>query len=238
MGHSFHPKQVLMEGKLGRVTKPVKKRRYDASGRREAAEQTRLRVLHAARDLFAERGYAGTSVSAIARSAGVSVDTLYATVGRKPQLLLAVHDMELAGGGSPVAALQRDYVAQMRAAPSAAEKIAVYADALAERLPRTAPLLASLRAAGETDPECRRVYETVSERRRANMRLLAADLRSTGELRDDLDDDAVADVVWSMNSPDYYLLIRSTGRTAEQYGSIVRDIWLRTFLRTPPPTRS
>jgi AcrR family transcriptional regulator len=106
MGHSFHPKQVLMEGKLGRVTKPVKKRKYDASGRREAAEQTRLRVLHAARDLFAERGYAGTSVTAIARSAGVSVDTLYATIGRKPQLLLAVHDMELAGGGSPVAALE------------------------------------------------------------------------------------------------------------------------------------
>jgi hypothetical protein len=66
------------------------------------------------------------------------------------------------------------------------------------------------------------------------MRLLAADLRSTGELRDDLDDDAVADIVWSMNSPDYYLLIRSTGRTAEQYGSMVRDIWVRTFLRASP----
>jgi AcrR family transcriptional regulator len=216
------------------VSKPVKKRKYDASGRREAAGQTRLRVLHAARDLFADRGYAGTSVSEIARTAGVSVDTLYATVGRKPQLLLAVHDMELAGGASPVAALERDYVARMRAAPTAAEKIGIYAAALTERLPRTAPLLASLRAAGETDPECRQVYETVSERRRANMRLLAADLRSTGELRDDLDDDTVADVVWSMNAPDYYLLIRSAGHTAEQYGSLVRDVWLRTFLRTPP----
>lgn len=216
------------------MTKSVKKRKYDASGRRQTAERTRLRVLRAARDLFADRGYAGTSVSDVARSAGVSVDTLYATVGRKPQLLLAVHDMELAGGGSPVEASQRDYVAQMQAAPTAAEKIGIYADALTERLPRTAPLLSSLRAAGETDPECRQVYETVSERRRRNMRLLAADLRSTGEVRDDLDDDTIADIVWSMNAPDFYLLIRSGGRTAEQYGSMVRDIWLHTLLRAPP----
>jgi hypothetical protein len=48
----------------------------------------------------------------------VSVDTLYEAVGRKPQLLLAVHDMELAGREAPVEAEQRDYVRQIRAAPS------------------------------------------------------------------------------------------------------------------------
>ena len=46
----------------------------------------------------------------------VSVDTLYASVGRKPQLLLAVHDMALGSSDEPVAAEQRDYVAAMRAA--------------------------------------------------------------------------------------------------------------------------
>lgn len=215
------------------MTEHVKKRRYDASGRRAAAEQTRTRVLRAARELFTERGYAGTSVADIARAAGVSVDTLYASVGRKPQLLLAVHDVELAGGDAPVDAEQRDYVKAIREATTASDKIATYTHALAKLLPRTVPLLDSLRVAGQTDPACREVYRAVSERRAANMRLFAADLRSTGEVREDLDDDDVADLVWSMNGPDYYLLMRSRGRTPEQYAAVVREVWTRTLLRNP-----
>ena len=209
----------------------VKKRKYDASRRRQAAERTRARILLAARELFSARGYAGTSVADIARAADVSVDTLYASVGRKPQLLLAVHDMELAESDSPVEAAQRDYVRRMRAAPTAAEKLSLYADTLARVLPKTVPLLQALRMAGETDPACSQIWTELNERRARNMRLLAADLRSTGELRDDLDDDAVADLVWSMNAPDYYLLVTSRGRTPEQYAELVRDVWIRTLLR-------
>src|SRR5215510_1617709 len=217
------------------MTESVKKRRYDASRRRAAAEQTRAAVLRAARELFTARGYAATPVAEIARVAGVSVDTLYETVGRKPQLLLAVHDLELAGGDATVAAEQRDYVQQIRAAPTAAAKITTYTDALARLLPKTVPLLDALRAAGEKDPACREVYQAVRERRAANMRLFAADLRTTEELRDDLDDDTVADLVWSMNAPEYYLLITSRGWTPEQYAAMVRDVWIRTLLRNPPP---
>ena len=215
------------------MAEPVKRRKYDATRRRAAAEQTRASVLRAARDLFATSGYAGASVTDIARSAGVSVDTLYATVGRKPQLMLAVIDVELAEGGAPVAAEDRDYVRRVREAPTAAEKIDLYTAALARVLPRTVPLLESLREAGRTDLECRELHRTISDRRARNMRLLAADLRSTGELRADLDDGTVADLVWSMNAPDYYLLVRSRGHSAEEYAALVRDVWTRTLLRSP-----
>jgi AcrR family transcriptional regulator len=209
----------------------VKKRRYDSSRRRAAAEDTRAAVLLAARELFTTRGYAATSVADIAAAAEVSVDTLYAAVGRKPQLLLAVHDMELAEGDAPLAAEQRGYVQDVRAAGTADEKIAVYAAALARVLPRSVPLLEALRVAAQSDDGCREVYESVSERRAANMRLFAADLRATGQLRDDLDDDAVADLVWSMNSPDYFQLVRSRGYSPEQYAGLVREVWTRTLLR-------
>jgi hypothetical protein len=62
------------------------------------------------------------------------------------------------------------------------------------------------------------------------MLLLAADLRATGELREDLDDEAVADLIWTMNAPDYYLLVRSRGRTPAEYADLVRDVWTRTLL--------
>ena len=44
---------------------PVK-RRYDATRRREAAARTRAAILNAARDLFTERGYTATPMTAIA----------------------------------------------------------------------------------------------------------------------------------------------------------------------------
>ena len=186
-------------------------------------------MLLAARDLFTVQGYPATTVSDIAARAGVSLDTVYASVGRKPQLLLAAHDMLLAEGDDPVPAEQRAYVRAVREAPDCHTALAVYAEALGRLLPRTAPLAEALRVAGLTDEDCRSTWQRLDERRAANMRLLAADLRSKGGVRDDLDDDAVADLVWSMNSPAYYLLITSRGH---DYASWVLDVWTRTLLRT------
>ena len=45
------------------------------------ADQTRRESLEAARRLFAERGYVGTSVADIAAEAGVAVQTIYARHG-------------------------------------------------------------------------------------------------------------------------------------------------------------
>jgi AcrR family transcriptional regulator len=209
------------------VPEPVKPRPYRSARRREQAAGTRLAVLRAARELFTTRGYADTGVAEVAGLAGVSVDTVYASVGRKPRLLLAVHDMELAGGDAPLPAEQRDYVRAIREAQGARRKLEVYAEALGRLLPRTVPLAEALRVAGQTDAACRRTWEELTARRAANMRLLAADLRSTGELRGDLTDEEVADLVWSMNSPEYFRLVTSRGR---DYAAWVTDVWTRTLL--------
>ena len=214
---------------VGSVTEGVKSRSYDGSRRRAAAERTRLGILAAARDLFAEGGYAATSVQAVAARAGVSVDTVYVSVGRKPQLLLAVHDMALAEGPSPVPAAQRDFVRAVEAAPTLAEKVATYTAALARVLPRTVPIMNALREAGATDPDCAALHAELSDRRAGNMRLLAAELRTTGEVRPDLSDDDVADLVWSLNSPEFFGLVTSRGRTPEQYASQVADLLIRAL---------
>lgn len=209
---------------------PVKPRRYTSAVRAEQAAATRSAVLRAARSLFTTRGYAATSVAQVARRAGVSVDTVYASVGRKPELLLAVHDMLLGSSDEPIAAEERDYVRRIRAAPRATEKIRIYADALAVVLPRTVPLVLALREAAVTDNRCATVAAALDERRADNMRRLAADLRVTGEVRADLSDDDVATLVWSLNSPDYFQLLRGRGLTATQYADVVADVWTRTLL--------
>jgi AcrR family transcriptional regulator len=216
--------------KVGLVPEPVKTRSYRSVARRQQAEATRRAVLTAAHRLFTRHGYADTPVAEVAAAAKVSVDTVYASVGRKPQLLLAVHDMVLGSADEPVPAESRDYVVAIRQAQGARAKIDVYAEALGRLLPRTVPIADALRVAALTDPGCRAVWEGLNERRARNMRLFAADLRATGELRDDLSDDDVADLVWSTNSPEFYLLTTSRGRTPEQYAALVRDLWTRTLL--------
>lgn len=228
---SIDPNQLRTNiGTLGRVPDTVKSRRYDSPARREQAESTRRGVLRAARALFTTRGYAGTSVADVARRAKVSVDTVYASVGRKPELLMAVHDMILGSADEPVPAEERDYVQRIRAAASAEEKIRCYADALADLLPRTVPLYLALSEAGVREPECRRLRESIGRRRRANMRLFAADLRATGRLRPDLSDEQVADLVWSMNSPEYFQLLADAGYSPGRYADLVADTWTSTLL--------
>ncbi|MFI6908063.1 TetR family transcriptional regulator [Nonomuraea sp. NPDC050394] len=53
------------------------------------AAETRQRLLHAAAEAFAERGYDGTRVADIAAAAGVSNGALYAHFGSKADLLVA-----------------------------------------------------------------------------------------------------------------------------------------------------
>ncbi|RYB94449.1 TetR/AcrR family transcriptional regulator [Nocardioides oleivorans] len=207
-----------------------KARTYDASARRAAAEQTRARVLGAAHDLFVSGGYAATSVSEIARQAGVSVDTVYTAVGRKPQLLLTVVDMVLASSSQPLPATERDYVQEIRRAEGARRKLETYAAALARLMPTISPLLLALRDAGLTDPECAQAWRHITERRATNMLQLAADLRVTGEVRDDLTDQDIADLVWSTNSPEWFAAYTSRGRTPEQYAAALGDVWSRTLL--------
>lgn len=212
------------------MTDSVKPRAYNSPARREQAEATRRAVLRAARDLFTSRGYAQTSVLDVARRAEVSLDTVYASVGRKPQLLLAVHDMILGSAEEPIPAEERAYVRRIREAATAEGKIRLYAEALAELLPQTVPLNLALLEAGARESQCRELRESISRRRRANMLLFAADLRSTGRLRPDLTDDQVADLVWSMNSPEYFQLLGDAGYTPAQYADLVADTWTHALL--------
>jgi AcrR family transcriptional regulator len=183
---------------------PVK-RRYDASRRQEAAARTRQAILDAALLLFAARGYAATPMTAIADHAGVALDTVYAAVGRKPELARLLIETAISGGTEAIPAEERDYVQAIRAAPDAGSKIAVYAAAMRAIAARLGPVLAILQQAALTDPQLATLWQEISARRAANMRLFAADLASVSALRMDLDE--AADIIWATNAPELYQLL-------------------------------
>jgi AcrR family transcriptional regulator len=57
--------------------------RYHSPRREDAAAATRAAILHHARELFLERGYAGATVPEIAQAARVAPQTVYASTGGK-----------------------------------------------------------------------------------------------------------------------------------------------------------
>lgn len=211
----------------------VKSRAYRSQRRAEGAAQTRAGIIDAARILLHEKGYAGTTVTEIAGLAGVSVDTLYASIGRKPQLVLAVVDDILGEGAGPIPAQQREYVARVQQASGLREKLRTYADAMGRLQPEIAPLLRALAFAGEEDAACAAAFRHIDERRAANMRGLAAELRDTGELRADLDDVGVADLIWSTNSWEYFELLRRRGFAPRRYARHLADLWHRALAADP-----
>lgn len=197
----------------------------------EQAAQTRRAILSAARELFVGSGYTTTTVAQIAVVAGVSVDTVYATVGRKPVVLRELVETAISGSDQAIPGDQREYVARMQTAGSAREKLKIYAQAITDIQERLGPVFLALRDAAGTDPECAILWTEISQRRAANMPRLAADLRATGDLRADLTDDQVADIIWSMNAAEYWvLLVRERSWSPTQFADWLTDAWTRTLL--------
>ena len=84
-----------------------KTRTYSSTLRADQARQTRRRIVDAAAELFAEHGYAGTTIDAVATAAGVSRKTVFDSVGGKAQLMKLAYDFAIVGDDEPVALAER-----------------------------------------------------------------------------------------------------------------------------------
>jgi AcrR family transcriptional regulator len=207
---------------------PVK-RRYDATRRRQAAARTRTAILDAARDLFTARGYTATPMTAIAERAGVALDTVYASVGRKPELARLLIETAISGTDQAIPAEQRDYVRAIQAAPDAETKIALYAAAITAIAPRLAVVLAIIQQAAQAEPGLAALWDQIAERRAANMRRFVADLATVTSLR--LDPGDAADIVWATNAAELYqLLVGQRGWSPQRYEHFLADTWRRLLL--------
>lgn len=193
-------------------SKPVK-RAYDASRRRERAEEQRNRALDAAEAFFLQHGYVGTTVDAIAAAAGVSAATVYKRYGGKTGMVRDLCARALAGSGPVPAQARSD---DLRANASAAELIEGWAGFVAEVSPRISPLLLVLRAASEVDAEARAIAEELDAARLARMAENASAMARRGLLRDDVHVDEARDVLWLCTSAELYgLLVTRRGWSPE-----------------------
>jgi AcrR family transcriptional regulator len=171
----------------------IVKRPYRSPLRQAQAEGTRQRIIDAGLALFAERGYPGTSVAGIAEAAGVSVETIYASVGSKRGIIDALL-AQLAP--ESIAANVRAEVARRGGTPRAT--LETIAHVAATFWSRNGTLVGVLRG-GVGDPE---IGEAWLERQAARHRLIEGLVASwpSGSLRAGLTPAQATDIVWALTS--------------------------------------
>jgi len=197
-------------------------RSYDATRRQEQARQNRRAVLDAAHRRFVTDGYAATTIAAVAADAGVSVETIYKSVGKKPELAKAVFDVAVVGDDEDVPMLQREFVARNAAEPDPRRKLEAYGEHLSVVAPRISPLLLVIRDAAANDAGAAAVWGQLQGERLTGMTAYAAHLDEGGFLRASVSRDEARDVLWTHNSVELWdLLVRQRGWTDDRFGAWV-----------------
>lgn len=201
--------------------------------RAEKARRTRQRMLEAAAGLFTERGWAGTTVEEIARTAEVGVQTVYFTFGTKRAVLKEVLDTAIAGDGDPVATLDRPWARAVLDEPDPAAQLARQAAGARRILRRAAPLLEVVRSAAGVDPELADLWRTNQEQRHAVQLRFAEALtaKTGGTLRDGHDARSAADIALAVLGPETYgLLVTGRGWSPSRWEHWAADSLTRQLL--------
>jgi|SRR5215472_10589296 len=197
---------------MGEITR----RRYHSPARQRQAEQTKARILGAARDMFRATGYASTTVDGIASAAQVSAKTVEAVFGSKRGVLAALVD-PLASAGPP-----RDLVDQIRAAADPERRLELVAELSRRAYEGSVPEFELMRGAEAVAPEIAAAAAQIETRRRDNQTRLIRYLRQQVRLREDLSEDEATDIVWALTSYDLYRsLVTQRGWPASRY-----QVWL------------
>jgi AcrR family transcriptional regulator len=213
------------------VTAVKSRRRYDSSLRKAQAGQTRLRILDSAQRLFAERGYAATTMDSIAADASVATDTVYASFGNKAGLLHRLLDVRVGGDDAPVPLLEREGPRAVRAERSQKRQVAGFAAGIAEILERVRPVDEIMRGAAAADPEVAALRARMQATRYRNVTRFVSWLAARGPLRGGVSDGDAAAMVWTLASPEVHGLLRGErGWSRDRYEAWLADTVTRTLL--------
>lgn len=202
-------------------------RAYVSQVRAEAAAETRRRILDAAEREFLEAGYHASTMTSLARAAGVSPQTIYDAVGRKAVVLKAVYDVLLAGDDEPIAMSARPEFKRTLAQRTPAATLRAYAAMGRLIVSRVGPIVGTVLAEGAgADTDLRDFLAAIDQERRMGNTALVRHIADRFGLPNGLSLDTAIDHVWTLTAMDVAdRLVRRCGWTWDQY-----ERWLGTQL--------
>lgn len=202
------------------------KRTIDSPLRRDQAALTRSRIVGAATELFANRGYVATSIDDIAAQAGVGRATVFKAVGGKAVVLKLAFDMAVAGDDAPVPVYERPEAKRIEAEVDPYKALELFAHGVAQRAARMAPIYWAIVEAAGADAQAKQLLDELDAQRDRAGQLLVAELARKGPLRTGLDRGRAAQILSVFLEPAAYrTLVRHHGWTLTRFSA-----WLYTTL--------
>jgi AcrR family transcriptional regulator len=187
--------------------KEKKKRPYNSTRRRAQAEQTRRHIVDAARRLFAERGYVGTTIEAIATLAEVAPETVYASFGNKRAVLARLITSSVLGDEEAGSLMDRPGPREVRREPDPRGKMALFSRDIRQIMERVSPLFEIMRTAARSEPDIAALLEQTLAQRMEGMRQFVEMLAGGKALREGLTPQAAAETVFTITSPEVFRLL-------------------------------
>jgi AcrR family transcriptional regulator len=213
---------------VARVKSP---RPYKSLVRAEQAAQTRRRILKAAGELFAERGYVATTIGALAAQAGVAVDTVYAVFGTKRAVLSALVDLRVTGSRDESDVLATDGPRDVQSLTDQRQMVAGFATDIVERVERVRPVDDVMRSAAAIDPEVAELRARMQENRLEKLTTFTEWLAASGPLRDGMHVDEAATIIWTLTSPEVNRMLRDVrGWSVPRYEQWLSETLTRLLL--------
>lgn len=188
--------------------------------------ETERRIIAAATRLFLAKGYAGTSLAAVADEAGVGARTVYVRFDTKANLFKRVVDVAAAGDTAPVAVLDRDWAGPALTAPTAGERITAWAAVSRQIVERVGGLVVAAQRAAEDPAIAAEIAQWREQTRTAQRRFWTA-MHADGLLPAGVDLAWLTDTSAVLAGPDAYVLV------AQMYGWDLDayQAWVETTLR-------
>lgn len=174
--------------------------------RGDRRQATRRRIAEAAAELFAERGYAGTTLQAVADAAGVHVQTIYQAFGTKVAVLAETAAVLVAGPDEEASTPppERRWVRELFAETDPAARLSLYAAHMRTVSERYMGLLDMMRVTAAADPEVGAFLASAEQGRYDGPRHITPELETAGVLRPGLTAERAADIMYALTSYDVF----------------------------------
>ena len=209
------------------------KRQYNSQRRQLQALATRRSILEATQRLFERDGYVTTTMDAIAAEAGVALKTVYIAFTTKSGLLRALWDLLLKGDTDDTPVAQRAPYLEVLDEPDPQRKLRLNARNSRMVKARLGEMLGVIRSAAVVDDECAKLWRLIQTDFYANQRVIVDDIDRRHGLRPGLDATTAADILWTLNHPDLWLLLVNERHwTPEQFETWFADITCNQLLGT------
>jgi AcrR family transcriptional regulator len=183
--------------------------------REQQAEATKDRVAAAARALFAQRGFAGTTITAISETAGVPAQTIYSAFGSKARILARVTEIWMRE--TRTRELAEAYLQE----PDAARRLHLFAALNQHQLDAGADILTIYREAARTDPSMAAALAAMMKAREREIATLLSSMERDLRVGLSLDDALAMTLALSVDAA--YATLRDAGWSGARYEQWLGD---------------